>query len=129
MALRFIRLRQPVAVVFGGSGDDDDVEQVVEHIKRRMGLGGYVVSYRSIESRPFNYPGGYRHLIVAGTYRAEPFPWDAVEELAIRYDSAVPLEEAIVGDVDSVSLPVAKAVVGVMAEFVRETAGTTSKPE
>ena len=119
VVLRFLRLRHPVGVVFGGSGDDDEVGEIVDHIHRRMELEGYVVSYRSLEAHPYQYLGGYRHLIVAGTYRAEPFPWDAVVELAVRYDSTVPLEEAIAGYADSVSLSVAKAVVEVMAGFVR----------
>ena len=130
VALRFLRLRHPVGVVFGGSGDDKDVEQVVEHIQRRMGQEGYVVSYRSLESRPFQYLGGVRHLLVAGTFRKEAFPWSEVESLAEQYDSATtpgdtpPLLTGL--SPERVSLPVAKAVIGVMAEFVRETAGRTS---
>ena len=124
VALRFIRLRRPVAVVFGGSGDDDDVEQVVEHIQRRMGLEGYVVSYRSVESRPFNYPGGVRHLLVAGTQRREAFPWSEVESLAEQYDSATTFEDTPLTEPEQVSLPVARALVEVMAKFVRGTADT-----
>ena len=85
-----------------------------------------MVSYRSLESRPFQYLGGYRHLVVAGTHRAEPFPWDAVEELAVRYDSTTPapVDEATADNADSVSLPVAQAVIETMARFVREAVGT-----
>ena len=126
VALRFIRLRRPVAVVFGGSGDDEDVEWVVEHIKRRMGLEGYVVSYRSVESRPFNYLGGVRHLLVAGMFRKEAFPWSEVESLAGQYDSATTFEDTPLTEPEQVSPPVARALVEVVAEFVRETVGTTS---
>ena len=128
VALRFIRLRRPVAVVFGGSGDDDEVERIVEHIKRRMGSEGYVVSYRSIESLPFNYPGGVRHLLVAGTSRKEAFPWSEVESLAEQYDSATtPEDTPLTGlGAERVSLPVAQAVIETVAGFVRGTAQATS---
>lgn len=89
------------------------------YIERRMGLAGYAVNYRSLECHPYQHPGGFRHLIVAGTSRAEPFPWDEVERLAAVYDSATPWEEAESADPDVVSLPVAKAVVEVVAWFVR----------
>ncbi len=128
VALRFIRLRRPVAVVFGGSGDDDEVERVVEHIKCRMGQEGYAVSYRSLESRPFNYPGGARHLLVAGTSRKEAFPWSEVESLVEQYDSATtPTDTPLTGP-ERVSLPVARALVEVVAEFVvASTAGAAKE--
>ena len=44
VVLRFLRLRRPVGVVFGGAGEPDEVEEVVGHVQRRMGKMGYVVS-------------------------------------------------------------------------------------
>ena len=130
VVLRFLRLRRPVGVVFGGSGDDDDVERVVEHIQRRMGQEGYVVSYRSLESRPFQYLGGVRHLLVAGTSRKEAFPWSEVESLAEQYDSTMtPDDTPLTGlGAERVSLPVARALVEVVAEFVvASTAGAAKE--
>ena len=133
VVLGFLRLRRPVGVILGGAGELDEVEEVVEHVQRRMGQEGYTVSYRSLEAHPYQYPGGYRHLIVAGTSRRAPFSWNEVVALATRYDFLVAQETqgTAMGqpDADTVSLPVAQAVIETMAGFVRETAGTTSKPE
>ena len=118
--LPLINGRRPVGVVLGGSGDLDGVEEVWDHIKRRMEAGGYAVSYRSLDSEPAHYPLGLRHLIVAGTFRREPFPWDEVERLALERDAA--RDHSTTEDPGVVSAPVAQAVVEVMVEFVTAAA-------